>query len=159
MRAKAWQASRRFKPNMKKTLRRLPEAAREGAAVALATNGAEAQRIIAADAPKGDKGSIPKSVKWGRQSDPDVPKNIRRRGPPLSPLAVSVWAGGKAAPHAHLVHDGTKKRSTESGANRGVMRPQPFFWPNIISLKRRHRGRVSRAAGKAIRAEAKRRFK
>lgn len=150
---RGWQTNKRFQPTIEKTLRRLPAAAKDGAQDALRTNGAEAVRIISGDAPDG---RIEKSVQWGFHSDPETPK-LRSTDARVGDIVISIWAGGKKAPHAHLVHFGTGKRTTKSGANRGaVTNPRPFFWPNIRSLRRRHRGRISRKVNKALRASVRR---
>lgn len=118
---------------------------------ALRQNGQEATRIIRGDAPFED-GALISSVDWGFG---DPPKGVLGAGKVKHTkvpkrLRISIWAGGSKAPHAHLVHNGTSERSTKGGASRGVMPAQPFFWSNIRSLRRRMKGRLTRAGNKAL---------
>ncbi|MFC6197818.1 HK97 gp10 family phage protein [Ponticaulis profundi] len=153
--AKGWRSNKSANMRIKDVLKALPEDAAKGAHEALGQNGAEAVRIIKGDAPR-DDGLLQDSIDWTFGDPPDgvmgrkdyvqsVPDDLR----------LSVFAGGKKAPHAHLVHNGTARRETEDGADRGIMPAQPFFWPNIRSLRRRFKTRVSRKANKAIRDSVK----
>lgn len=155
--AKGWTPNKaglsRFKRNV---LNALPEEAAQGIEDAHRQNGREIVRVIRADAPF-DEGEIEASVGWsfgdpppgvmgaGDKSHAGIPERLR----------MSIYAGGKKAPHAHLVHNGTQSRQTEDGANRGMVSPQPFFWPNIRAFRKRMRARISRKAREAIKRAAR----
>ncbi len=154
--AKGWKPDPRFKSKFERVLDALPEAAGDGAHDALRQNGEEAKRIIRNDAPR-DDGELEDSVNWTYGDPPSGVMGSGRNKVNNIPdrLRISIYAGGKKAPHAHLVHNGTAERSTESGASRGVMPPQPFFWPNIRSLRRRMKARITRKANREIKRAAK----
>lgn len=153
--AKGWKPNPRAKARLKDIIKALPEDAADAAHEALRQNGEEAVRIIRGDAPR-DDGELQDSIDW---TYGDPPSGVMGAGDEKQTvpdrLRLSVYAGGKKAPHAHLVHNGTAKRTTKTGANRGVMPPMPFFWPNIRSLRKRFKSRVSRKANKAIRDSVK----
>jgi HK97 gp10 family phage protein len=54
--------------------------------------------------------------------------------------AAAITVGNSKVRYAHLVEYGTNQSSA-----------QPFFWPTIRLLKKRTKGRISRAMGKAVR--------
>ena len=155
--ASGWKPNPRAKARFKDILKALPEEAAKGAEDALRQNGEEAKRIIRGDAPVED-GELRDSVDWSYGEPPanawHADTSQRTTNVP-DRLRLSVYAGGKKAPHGHLVHNGTGQRSTKDGARRGVMPPQPFFWPNIRSLRKRMKARISRKANKAIRDSVK----
>ncbi len=119
---------------------------------ALEKSGTEAKKIIRGDAPI-DDGELRASIDWTFGDPPpgvlganDTPRD---NGIPAR-LRLSIYAGGKKAPHAHLVHNGTKPRFKKDGRSTGVMPPQPFFWPNIRSLRKRFRNRILRHARRGL---------
>jgi HK97 gp10 family phage protein len=69
--------------------------------------------------------------------------NSIEKAPGRHELAVIVRAGGKAAPHAKWVEYGTSK-----------MAARPFFWPSWRALRKRIKGKMSRAATKAAKVVA-----
>lgn len=153
--AGGWKSNPRAKARFKDILKALPEDAAKGAEDALRQNGEEAKRIIRGDAPV-DDGDLRESIDWTYGDPPSGVMGARdERQQVPDRLRLSVYAGGKKAPHAHLVHNGTQERKTKDGASKGVTPPQPFFWPNIRSLRRRFKSRVSRKANKAIRDSVK----
>lgn len=141
---------------LQNTIDRLPVEARQGARDALRMNGNEGKRIIKGDVPV-DDGALLSSVDW---SWGDPPPGVlgagekRNTGVPED-MRISIYAGGPKAPHAHLVHNGTAERTTQDGASRGVMPPQAFFWPNIRSLRRRFKGRITRMVRKGLKRAVK----
>lgn len=132
-------------------LKAVPREVAKGARSALRQNGQEAVRIIQGDAPV-DDGPLRQSIDWSFGDPPPgvLGGNKVKHTKVPAHLRISVWAGGPKAPHAHLVHNGTAERTTKGGGSRGIMPPQPFFWPNWRSLKRRLKGRISRKANKAL---------
>tara|TARA_B100000678_G_scaffold13657_1_gene10736 strand:+ start:12113 stop:12574 length:462 start_codon:yes stop_codon:yes gene_type:complete len=152
--ARGWKSNPRAKARIKDILKALPDSAAEGANDALRQNGEEAVRVIKGDVPV-QEGLVRDSVDWCFGDPREVPGAGDAPQSVPDDLRLSVYAGGKKAPHAHLVHNGTAERQTEDGASRGIMPAEPFFWPNIRSLRRRFKTRVSRKANKAIRDSVK----
>lgn len=72
----------------------------------------------------------------------DLIESIEKQ-PGRHELAVIVQAGGKKAPHARWNEFGTQK-----------MTAQPFFYPAWRALRRRTKGRLSRASTKAAKKVA-----
>lgn len=151
-----WKRNPTFKRQLSQIIAVIPDSAAAGARVALEKNGNEAEGIIKSDAPV-DDGDLRDSVGWKFGDPPPGTLGVRdareaaaNSGIPEH-LRISIFAGGKKAPHAHLVHNGTAQRVTKDGEDRGIMPPQPFFWPNIRSLRKRFRGRISREMLKGLR--------
>lgn len=155
---RGWKRNPRLKVDFERVLKQLPKAAEQGAHDALAISGDEAVRIIRADTPVGRRGLVRRSVRWNFGDPIDGKLRIRRRTKIPKHLRISIYAGGKIAPHAHLLHNGTAERKQNTTGRRTgrIARAKPFFWPNIRALRRRQRSRIARAAGKAIRQSAKR---
>ena len=151
-----WRKNPNMKRRMHEVLKALPEQAAIEAHDAVRQNAEEAVRIIRGDTPV-DDGALKASVDW---TYGDPPKGIlggtavKHTNIP-DDLRISIYAGGLKAPHAHLVHNGTGERSNKSGASRGVMPPQPFFWPNIRALRKRMRARISRKIRKGMQKAVK----
>lgn len=151
-----WRRPPAFKRSVKQIVDALPKDARKGARKALAMNGEEAVQIIKRDIPV-DDGDLQISTTWNFGDPPPGvlgarDARIAARNSEIPPdLRISISSGGKKAPHAHLVHNGTAERFTKDGVSRGVMPPNPFFWPNIRSLRRRMKGRISRQVSKYLR--------
>ena len=141
---------------LKRRFQQVPEGAKAGTRKALRTSGNEAKRIIRGDAPKGRTLRLVRSIDWSWGDPPPgvLGAGDRRSATPVpEDMRISIYAGGKKAPHAHLVHNGTGPRVRKSdGVSTGVMPAQPFFWPNIRSLRRRQKSRITREANKAIKA-------
>ena len=71
--------------------------------------------------------------------------------------SVAVTAGNTKVRYAHLVEYGTR-RHINAGMFPGTEHPgttaQPYFWPSFRLLRRRFRGRMTRAMNKAIKKVA-----
>lgn len=71
--------------------------------------------------------------------------------------AYAVSAGNSATRYAHLVEFGTKGHINAGKfamtENPGA-KPQPFFWPAYRMIRKRHKGRVGRMIGKALKSIA-----
>jgi len=65
----------------------------------------------------------------------------------------AITAGNEHVRYAHLVEFGTKMHE-QGGTMAGTIHPgtskQPFFWPAYRTIKKRHKGRISRAFNKSI---------
>jgi len=74
---------------------------------------------------------------------------------PVPEGSVLVTAGNNQVRYAHLVEYGTSPH-VQGGRFAGTVHPgtprRPFFWPAYRLVKKRHRGRISRAIKKAIQA-------
>jgi hypothetical protein len=157
MARKSWTPNPAFKTRVAALARAVPAEAEKEITRALRENGEEASARIKRDAPV-DDGALQMSVSWSFGDPPagvmgagDNPENqtIPRH------LRISIFAGGKKAPHAHLVHNGTAERVRKDGRSTGVAPPQPFFWPNIRSLRRRFKSRITRRANVGLKKGAK----
>jgi HK97 gp10 family phage protein len=72
----------------------------------------------------------------------DLKQSIRKE-PGRTELTVDVVAGGRQAPHAVHVEQGTAKAAAH-----------PFFFPGFRALKPKIKRRLSRVSGKAARRDA-----
>jgi hypothetical protein len=147
---KYWKVNKPAMDKLERRFKSLPKAVVDDVNTAMINNAKEAVEIVRGDAPQGPTGNLKRAVRWIRGNPPSGLYKLDRYDPkPSKSKRVSIYVSNTIAPHAHLVHNGTQKRSTKSGANRGIATPLPFFWPNIRSLRRRHLSRMSRAATKA----------
>ena len=80
-----------------------------------------------------------------RAIDPEVQRQLidLRKGVTVQDKSTRVSAAYKvrsASPHAHLFEDGTGRRQTRSGANRGQMPKAPvqeLMIPKVIRIRKR----------------------
>lgn len=147
---KYWKTNKPAMDKLEQRFKRLPKAVVDDVNSSMIKSAKEAVEIVRGDAPQGPTGNLKRAIRWIRGNPPSSLYKLDRYEPKQSKSKrVSIYVSNTIAPHAHLVHNGTQKRSTKSGANRGIATPLPFFWPNIRSLRRRHLSRMSRAATKA----------
>lgn len=147
---KYWKINRPAMDKLEQRFKMLPKAVVDDVNTAMINNAKEAVEIVRGDAPQGPTGNLKRAVNWTIGNPRQDQYKLDRFEPKASKTKrVTMYVSNTIAPHAHLVHNGTQKRSTKSGANRGIATPLPFFWPNIRSLRRRHLSRMSRAATKA----------
>ncbi len=74
-------------------------------------------------------------------------------------LTFNISAGGRKAPHAHLVEFGTRNVRVVNNyyghegvkAEVGAMPASPFFYPAYRALRARMKNRMARSARKSIR--------
>ena len=150
---KHWIKNPGAEARLKSIIRRVTPEMEEEITKAIRKSGVEAVGIIKGDVPV-DDGELRDSVGWSYGDPPPgvlgASDTAAENSRIPAHLRGSVYAGGKKAPHAHLVHYGTKLRTRKDGRTTGVMPPLPFFFPNIRSLRRRWRARITRAATKGI---------
>ena len=150
-----WRPNPGFRPALSELIRKGPIEARLGAREALRQNGEEIIPVIKRAAPV-DDGDLQQSINWTFGDPPPgtLGVNERRRDPPGIPddLRISLYAGGKKAPHAHLVHYGTGPRFQKDGAATGVMPARPFFFPDVRAFRNRFRNRIRRLTAKGLKA-------
>lgn len=105
--------------------------------------GALAASIVATSGKAAPKYSTFKGKGGGGESDPD--------------LSVTISAGNAQVRYAHLVEFSTAPHLA-GGKYEGAQHPgteaQPFFFPAYRALKRKVKGRITRATKKAVRRHA-----
>lgn len=86
------------------------------------------------------------------------PPGYAQGGGVVPPGAYAVTAGNTAVRYAHLVEFGTAPH-TIGGIYEGAEHPgtaaQPFFYPAYRLMRKKHKGRATRAINKASKAVAK----
>lgn len=105
--------------------------------------GALAASIVATSGKAAPKYSTFKGKGGGGESDPD--------------LSVTISAGNAQVRYAHLVEFGTAPHTAGGlyeGAQHPGAKPAPFFFTGYRALKRRVKGRITRATRKAARKAA-----
>lgn len=147
-----WRANPGFRPKLSDIIAQAPPAVARAGNAALRTNGEEAKTLIRTAAPK-DQGALEESIDWKFGDPPPGTLAVGRARPiPGVPehLRITIYAGGKKAPHAHLVHFGTAQRFTDDGKYTGAAPAQPFFFPIIRALRRRMLNRIRRQTRQAL---------
>lgn len=130
---------------LKRKLRTFPDAARIEIAKAMEKS---AQEIV--DFAKGlvpvDSGELRNSIGWTWGDAPQgsiVLGRVRQRGRGAGNMSITIFAGNETAFYARWVEFGTQMQPA-----------QPFFYPAYRAIRRRVRGRVTRAVNKAARSAA-----
>lgn len=123
-------------------LRKLPDAVKAEVQTALDKSGEEMVQMARALAPV-DDGDLRDSIK-STSAGNLTPLYGGGGQTKVDELQVRVTAGSGKVRYSALVEHGTKK-----------MPAQPFFWPSYRSLRKRFRGRITRALNKALKAAAK----
>lgn len=146
-----WRANPGLRRSLADIIETGPAEARKAASEALRQNGEEITPVMKRAAPV-DDGNLQKSIGWKygpppagtlaalEDKTPDIPDDLR----------ISLFAGGKGAPHAHLVHDGTGPRQQKDGSSTGIMPARPFFFPFIRAYRRKFKNRILRLTRKAL---------
>lgn len=146
-----WRPNPGLKTSINELIDKGPRQVRVNVTQALRENGEEVTPVMKRAAPV-DDGDLQQSIGWKFGPPPAGTLGAREDKTPGIPddLRISIYAGGKAAPHAHLVHDGTGARETKDGVSTGTMPAQPFFFPFIRAYRRRMRNRILRLARKGL---------
>lgn len=146
-----WRPNPRLRGSLAQVIQQGPASARRAATEALRQNGEEITPVMKRAAPV-DDGDLQKSINWKFGPPPAGTLAALEDRTPFIPddLRIALFAGGKAAPHAHLVHDGTGPRAHEDGGSTGIMPARPFFFPFIRAYRRRFRNRILRLTRKAL---------
>ena len=125
---------------LKRKLRALPDAAREEIAKAMEQSANEIVALMKSLVPV-DTGDAQMSISW---TWGDAPKGsmvlgkVRQGGKGAGNLVITIFAGGGEAFYARFLEFGTKS-----------MPARPFFYPSWRALRRRVRGRTTRAINKS----------
>lgn len=125
---------------LKRKLRALPNAAREEIAKAMEQSANEIVSLMKSLVPV-DTGDAQMSISW---TWGDAPKGsmvlgqVRQGGKGAGNLVITIFAGGGEAFYARFLEFGTKN-----------MPARPFFYSAWRALRRRVRGRTTRAINKS----------
>ena len=159
---------------LKRQLAAIPASVQAAVAASLETNATEMATAIERAAPVAD-GDLRNSIGWSEGEPPPTTAtgafrirraNISPRGRVLMDegLLFTVYAGDDKAFYARWVEFGTAPHNTaKGGGNKSFKgkgtghpgtRPQPFFFPVVRARKKLVKGRVARAANKAIKQAA-----
>lgn len=150
-----WKANPSFKPRLSDIINRASPAVGEEATKALRINGEEVTSAIQGLAPE-DQGALKESITWnfGDPAPGSLGVRAARRSAALAAipehLRISISAGGRKAPHAHLVEYGTDQRFTDDGKSTGAAKAQPFFFVTIRAYQKRMRNRIRRMTRAAL---------
>ncbi|MGE0845838.1 MAG: HK97-gp10 family putative phage morphogenesis protein [Flavobacteriaceae bacterium] len=121
-------------------LKALPEAAKVGIRVAMEQGATEIVDLARSLCPV-DRGDLRDSIGWTWGDAPRGAMVLAQGGE--GDLRVTVYAGNDEAYYARWVEFGTQK-----------MAAQPFFFPAYRALRKRVKGRISRATTKAAKKVA-----
>ncbi|HEV7345473.1 MAG TPA: HK97-gp10 family putative phage morphogenesis protein [Devosia sp.] len=144
---------------LKRKMQRIPILARQEIAKAMEQSAEEMVRLAKSLAPV-DGGDLQMSIGW---TWGDAPKGsmvlgtVRQKGKGTGNMAITIYAGGGEAFHARWIEFGTSPH-VQGGQFAGTQHPgtraQPFFYPAYRALKKRIKGRTTRAIRKAARTAA-----
>jgi hypothetical protein len=145
-------------PSLRKKLKRLPELAREEIRKAMEAGAAEMVALAKSLVPR-DSGDLANSIGW---TWGDAPKGSMalgevRGGAGAGNLRITIYAGSSEVFWARWVEFGTSPHAN-AGQFEGSEHPgtaaQPFFFVSFRALRRRIKGRVSRAITKSAKRAA-----
>ncbi|ODT82450.1 MAG: hypothetical protein ABS76_07465 [Pelagibacterium sp. SCN 64-44] len=144
---------------LKRKLTVLPDKAREAIAKAM-EQGAEEVVALAKSLVPIDNGTLRDSIGW---TWGDAPKGsmvlgtVRQSGRGAGNMVITIFAGGRDAFYAAWVEFGTSPHTNE-GLYAGSQHPgtpaQPYFYPSWRAVRKRVRGRVTRAINKSAKQVA-----
>lgn len=136
--------------SLQRKLKALPKAAEEEIAKAMEQSAEEIVRLAKSLAPV-DDGDLQMSISW---TWGDAPKGsmalgkVKSQGKGAGNLQITVFAGGGHAFYARFVEFGTSAH-LNAGRFAGSEHPgtaaQPFFYPAYRAVRKRAKGRVTRA--------------
>lgn len=131
--------------SLKRKLAGFPAKAREEISWAMEISAQEIVDLARSLAPV-DSGALRDSIGWSWHGAPAgsmVLGQVRATGRGAGNLSIVIYAGNDRAYYARWVEFGTRAR-----------RAHPFFFPAYRAVRKRVRGRVSRAIAKAARSSA-----
>jgi HK97 gp10 family phage protein len=142
---------------LQKKLKRIPEIAREEIAKAMEA-GANEMVALAKNLVPRDSGELANSIGW---TWGDAPKGAMVlgtvRASKTGNMVITIYAGDDQAFYARWVEFGTSGHEN-GGLFDGSQHPgtaaQPFFYPSWRAVRRRVKGRVTRAVNKAAKRAA-----
>jgi HK97 gp10 family phage protein len=144
---------------LKKRFERLPAAVFDEVGKAIEQSADEIVQMQKRLAPK-KTGALADSVQANLDADPPKYATFRPSGrggrskPRETGVVATITAGNTKVRYAHLVEFGTAPHAQPNNPRVGYQHPgakaEPFFYPAYRALKKRAKGRISRAFGKGI---------
>lgn len=144
---------------LKRKMMTFPRLARQEIAKAMEQSADEMVRLAKSLAPV-DDGDLRASIGW---TWGEAPKGtmaigqVKREGKGSGNMQITVYAGGGDAWYSRFVEFGTSPH-VQGGIFAGTQHPgtpaQPFFFPSYRAMRKRFRGRTTRAIRKAARTAA-----
>lgn len=144
---------------LNRKLKALPKAAEEEISKAMEASANEIVALAKSLAPV-DSGDLQMSISW---TWGDAPKGamvlgkVRQKGRGAGNLQITVFAGGGDAFYARFIEFGTSSH-VNAGRFSGTEHPgtaaQPFFYPAYRAVRKRAKGRVTRAITKSAKKVA-----
>lgn len=138
-------------PRLQRKLRRLPAAAEERIKEAMEQGANEIVALMKSLVPV-DSGELRESIGWTWGEAPKYSQRIASVKSKDGSLALTIFAGNSRVRYAHLVEFATRAH-VNGGKFAGSMHPgteaQPFFFVSWRALRRRTKGRVTRAITKS----------
>lgn len=144
---------------LNKKLRRLPDAARAEIAKAMEQSAAEVVALAQSLVPV-DGGDLRDSIGWTWGDAPNGSMTlgtVRSKGRGAGNMVVTIYAGDDKAWYARFVEFGTSPHVNGgrfAGSNNPGTAAQPFFYPAYRAVRKRVKGRVTRAITKSAKRVA-----
>lgn len=138
-------------PRLQKKLKRLPDLAEQAIRKAMGESAAEVVTLAKSLVPK-DSGDLAQSIGWTWGDAPKGSMVLGQVRAGSDNLRITIYAGNSEAYYARWVEFGTSGHE-QGGIFEGSEHPgtpaQPFFYPAWRAVRRRVKGRVTRAINKA----------
>ena len=144
---------------LRRKLRRLPDAARAEIAKAMEQSAAEIVALAKSLVPV-DSGDLRDSIGWTWGDAPQgsiTLGTVRQSGSGAGNMVITVYAGNSEAFYARWVEFGTSPHTNEgmfAGSHNPGTPARPYFYPAYRALRRRVRGRVTRAVNRSAKKVA-----
>lgn len=143
---------------LNRKLKRLPELAREEISKAMEAGAAEMVALAKSLVPHGATGKLAASIGWTWGDAPAGSMVLGTvRASKTSNLVITIYAGDDDAFYARWVEFGTSAHVNEglfAGSEHPGTTAQPFFYPAWRAIRRRVKGRVTRAITKSAKRAA-----
>lgn len=141
---------------LNRKLKEFPEQVREEIRLAMETSANEIVAMMKSIAPV-DSGELRDSIGWTWGARPRYSQAIGSVQSREGNMAITIYAGNSRVRYAHIVEFGSAPH-INGGLFAGSQHPgtpaKPFFYVSYRALRKRARGRVTRAVNKAARRMA-----
>lgn len=138
-------------PRLQKKLKRFPAVADQAIRKAMGESAAEVVTLAKSLVPK-DSGDLARSIGWTWGDAPKGSMVLGQVRAGSGNLRITIYAGNSEAYYARWVEFGTSGHE-QGGIFAGSEHPgtpaQPFFYPAWRAVRRRVKGRVTRAINKS----------
>lgn len=142
---------------LSKKLRRLPQVAEQEISRAMEQSANEIVALAKSLAPV-DSGDLQMSISWTWGEAPKGAMILGRvKASGAGNLKITVFAGGGDAFYARFIEFGTSPHSNAgrfAGSQHPGTKAQPFFYPAYRAMRKRAKGRVTRAINKSAKRVA-----